>query len=221
VVKSQNPVYLLIGQDSLSKDVKIKGIKEEFLSSDTADFNLDVLYGPDLNLKGLQEKLLSLPLKATRRIVIIRQADELKPQIKDFLSAYVKKPYPSVLLIVDIERFSPKDSFAAGIAPYAQVSRFKESGRLDAFMLGRQIDAGRPGYALATLHQLLSNGEKPERILGGLRHAVEAARVSGPQARRRLKALLVCDTDIKTGKLRPDFALERLVVKLCASVKRF
>lgn len=221
MVKSQNPVYLLIGQDSLSKDVKIQGIKEEVLTSDTADFNLDLLHGRDIGLKGLQEKLLSLPFKASRRVVVIRQADELKPEIKDFIVAYVRKPYPSVLLIIDIEHFSPKDNFAAGVAQHAQVVSFKESQRLDAFMLGRQIDAGRPGYALATLHQLLQNGEKPERILGGLRHAMEAARVSVLETRRRLKALLVCDTDIKTGKLRPDFALERLVVKLCASVRRF
>ena len=71
MVKKDSPVYLFIGQDSRSKDLKLKRIKEELLPAAITDFNLDVLYARELNLVELQEKLLSLPCKAEKRIIVI------------------------------------------------------------------------------------------------------------------------------------------------------
>jgi len=69
------------------------------------------------------------------------------------------------------------------------------------------------------LNQLLRNGEKPERILGGLRYSWENSMADVFQIRKKLRLLLSCDIDIKTGRLRSDFALERLVVNLCCLTK--
>jgi DNA polymerase III delta subunit len=69
------------------------------------------------------------------------------------------------------------------------------------------------------LNQLLKKGERPERILGGLRYSWENSIATPLETRRRLKALLNCDIDIKTGRLKADFALERLVVSLCSLAK--
>ena len=62
----------------------------------------------------------------------------------------------------------------------------------------------------------MEDGEKPERIIGGLRYAWAKGNVYSAEAKKKLKALLNCDIDIKTGRLRPDFALEKLVIKLCS-----
>lgn len=74
----------------------------------------------------------------------------------------------------------------------------------------------KPDYALRILNELLRNGERPERILGGLRYAWEREFTPGVEAKRRLKLLLNCDINIKTGKLKPNFALEKLVISLCS-----
>ena len=78
MVKKESSVYLFIGQDTLSKDTRLKKLKEEFLSPHTQYFNLDVLYAGDLDLKGLQERLLCLPLKGEKRIVVIKDSQNLK-----------------------------------------------------------------------------------------------------------------------------------------------
>jgi len=69
------------------------------------------------------------------------------------------------------------------------------------------------------LNQLLENGEKPEWILSGLRYAWGKNIATPLEKKRRLKFLLDCDMDIKTGKLKPVFVLEKLIIKLCAPVK--
>lgn len=215
MVKSAPPVYLFIGEDSFSKDAKLQSIKSEFLASGITDFNLDILYARELTLKCLQERLLSLPLKGPKRIVVIKEAGHLREEAKKFLAEYVKKPYPAIILILDTENYNSKDDLLVQIARYAQILRFKETLRLDTFALSRQISQKKMDYALKILHQLLQNGEKPERILGGLRYALENTSINPLEARRKFKTLLNCDIDIKTGRLKPNFALERLVVSLC------
>lgn len=214
-------VYLFIGQDNLSKDVKLKDLKSQFLNLPLEKFNLDMLYGKDARLKDLQEKLLCLPVKSKKRMVVIKDAELLKEPIKEFIVNYVKKPYPQTILVLDISRQTPKDEFCGRISRHAQVFRFKEVIQPNTFSLSRQIEARKPAYALRVLKELLIEGERPERILGGLRYALERNAYHPRQAQIRLKLLLRCDIDIKTGRLKPSFALEKLIVDLCCLTEPF
>jgi len=219
MVRKETSVYLFIGQDSLSKDIRLKKLKEEVLDPHTQYFNLDVLYAKELSLKGLQERLLSLPLGAKKRIVVIKDSQSLKEEIKEFIIKYVRNPQSKILLVLDINKYSYQDEFIKQISRYSEVCRFKEDARVDTFALGRAIDSKKSSYALGVLNQLLRNGEKPERILGGLRYSWENSNADSFQIRKKLTLLLSCDIDIKTGRLRSDFALERLVVNLCCLAK--
>ena len=71
-------VYLFIGSDNLTKDSQLKKLKEQILPKATEHFNLDILYSRELALKTLQEKLLSLPAKGAKRLVIIKNIEDLK-----------------------------------------------------------------------------------------------------------------------------------------------
>lgn len=231
MVKRENAVYLFIGQDSFSKNIKLKQLRQEFLGRDIEQFNLDVLYAKELNLQGLQEKLLCLPVRAKRRMVVVKGAEGLKKDIQEFVFKYVKNPYAGVILVLDINpalmqkaktsRHAPQGEFINHISKYSQVYRFKEEIRPDTFMLSRYIDQRYPPYALRLLSQLLENGEKPERILGGLRYVYERDIHHRLDKRRRLKLILNCDLDIKAGRLKPSFALEKLVVSLCCLAQSF
>lgn len=211
-------LYLLIGQDSPSKDAKLQSIKEKFLKPATRDFNLDVFYARDLDLSGLQERILALPLNARERMIIIKEAEFLQGALKDFLLKIAPEFPDALVLVLEMNGSNPKDNFAAVISKYAQVTRFKEAVKVDTFALSRQIEIRNLPIALGILSQLLKNGEKPERILGGLRYTLERNALA-PDVKKRLKSLMICDIDIKTGKLRPDFALEKLVIKLCSFSK--
>lgn len=214
-------VYLFIGQDPLSKDSKLKTIRQEFLNKDTEQFNLDILYARELTLKGLQEKLLYLAVKNPKRIVVIKDAQNLKEDLREFILKYVKKPSQQVILILDLSQPTKPDEFIKHLYKYAKICRFKETPRLDTFTLSRAIIAKRADYALGVLNQLLKNGERPERILGGLRYTWEREALTPLQTRRRLQLLLNCDIEIKTGRLKPSFALEKLVICLCGLGKPF
>ena len=224
-------VYLFLGQDSLAKDNRLRQIRKEFLPQDTEQFNLDILYAKELVAKDLQERLLSLPVKNPQRIVVIKAAQELKEEVRAFILEYIKSPDKRVILILDIDSFPAHKSatsqqlklndFVSRLNRYAKVFRFQEIKGPDAFTLNRLIDLKKPDSALRVLNQLLQEGERPERILGGLRYAWEKE-ASGPrEMKAKLRLLLNCDLEIKTGRLKPAFALEKLVIGLCGMVKPF
>jgi DNA polymerase III delta subunit len=214
-------VYLFIGEDSLSKNIKINQLKQELLAKDIEQFNLDILYAKDLTLTVLQERFLCLPVKAKKRLIIIKDAQDLKEDIRAFILRVAKNSLTRVVLVLDIDRKDRDDEFINRIQRLAKVFQFKESARLDTFALSRQIELRKPDYALRLLNQLLMNGERPERILGGLRYSLERNTDNPLEINQRLKLLLNCDLDIKTGRLKPNFALEKLVVSLCRLKKSF
>ena len=231
MVSEENLVYLFMGQDIIDpeglskKDEALQRIKNEHLAKGTSSFNLDILYAKELTLRDLQERLLCLPVKSKKRIIVIKDAQVLKDKedIREFIIRYVKKPHPWILLVLDMIRRDSQDRdefrFINSIARCTRVYHFKETARLDTFTLSKQIDLNRIDYALCVLNQLLQNGERPERILGGLRYVWENNLTGSLEARKRFRLLLNCDIEIKTGRLPPPFALERLVVRLCSLKK--
>jgi DNA polymerase III delta subunit len=221
MVRRETLAYLLIGEDNNSKDTQIKKLKERFLKKETEDFNLDLLYSEGLTLKYLQERLLSLPVRSEKRLIIIKNCLGLKDEVKEFLVEYIKTPYPKTVLILDIDKYNTKDGFLSRLFGNAQVIRFAETRQPNTFDLAHQIGFKKADTSLKILNQLLKNGEKPERILGGLRAAWQREIRQPQELRKRLKMLLDCDIDIKTGKIKPGLALERFIVSLCGGPRNF
>lgn len=212
-------VYLFIGQDSLSKDIKLNSLKQQLLNIKIEQFNLDIAYCDQLSKKELQEKLLFFPAASHKRLIVLKQIEALKPDSRDFLIGYLKKPRADIILVLDAQEDNVRDSFLQQLKRYAQVSHFKETARLNTFTLARYIESAKADYALSVLNRLLADGERPERIIGGLRYNWERKTGSAYQRNRELRFLLECDLDIKTGRLKPNLALEKLVINLCCTAK--
>lgn len=227
MVRKDSPAYLFIGQDIIAenglskKDATLSEIKKQFPDKTTENFNLDTLYARELNLKDLQERLLALPVKVKKRIIVIKDAQNLKENVKEFLVGYLKKPLPAIILVLDVDTPDFRDTFLKRIHTYTQVFRFREVAALSAFTLSHCIGPGKSPNALKILNQLLENGEKPEWILSGLRYDWEKNITNSIEIKKRLKLLLNCDIEIKTGKLKPVYALEKLVVGLCGPAQPF
>ncbi len=212
-------VYLLIGQDVQAKETRLKKIKQEFLPKELQDFNSDTLYAKETTLKQIQERFLAIPLKSAKRIIVIKDAHSLDEESRDFLAAYCKNPHKQLILVLDFQHYDYKDEFIKGISGYAKIMRFQETVNPDAFALSRQIELRKADFALRLANQMLKAGEVPERILGGLRYAWERQDIQTPEARKKLNLLLTCDIEIKTGRLKPACALEKLIVSLCSLIQ--
>jgi len=216
MVEKKTSLYLFVGEDSNSKDLRIKKLIASFLSPQTADFDSDYLHARELTLKGFQQKSLLLPLAAKKRVIIIRQANLLKPQIKEFILKNIKILSSRVVLILDLESLPRQNDSLMRIARAAEVVQSGLRQSLDTFTLSRQIELRRVDQALRILGQLLKQGERAQRIMGGLRYSWEKNAFSPLRIRKKLGLLLACDLEIKRGRLKADLALEKLIISLCA-----
>ena len=210
-------VYLFLGDDSASKNLKLQALRRESLQKSIEPFNFDILYAPQISRKDLQEKLTYLPIKSSRRVLVIKDIQNLKEETKSFLLEYVQRPNKQVVLVLDVTQSQKSQSFIRQLVRYVRVVRFRETRPPDTFTLSRSIELRKVDAALRLLNQLLKEGERPERILGGLRYAWEKDTAHPAEMKRRLRLLLQSDIDIKTGRLKPLFALEKLVLGLCGS----
>ncbi|MGD9015659.1 MAG: hypothetical protein PVI33_06525 [Candidatus Omnitrophota bacterium] len=218
--------YLFIGEDEFSKDIKLDKIKQEFKFGKLESFNFEVLYPQGLNLKTLQERLLLLPIKAKQRLILLKDISRLSVEIKQHLLAYLRKPFSHVSLILEARQIDQRDQFFKQVSRLCKLVNFRQSNQINAFTLARQIMYNPSSSrsiskdriikpAMRLLHQLILQGERPEKIIGALRYQLHKQGLNFPEKKKKLGLLLNCDIDIKTGRLKPKLALERLLIRLC------
>ena len=217
-------LYLFIGEDEPAKQEKIHSLKSELLKKGFEDFNYEAFYAKELTLPTLKEALSRLPVESPQRIMVIKDVFKLQDELKDYFIVKIEK-LPKDLIIILESAVIPKaeSAFFNKISRYGKVIPFKAKEKINAFGLARAIERKDADSALNMLIDLFRNGEKPERILGALRYQFVKSdfsftapdSVKLKEKKEKVSLLLETDLNLKTGKVKPEFALEALVVKLC------
>lgn len=229
-------IYLLIGDNETLKLNKIEGLKKEILPAHLFEFNSEVLFAKGLMLAALEEALLRLPArlaakpragsegsnpagislgqKTAGRILVIRNIEKLADDCRQKILDYLNNPYPHLALVLEGDL---SDKEAQDISRQAQTFVFRKVKSRNVFDLGRAIDSKSQELALNILSDLLMQGEKPEMLVGGLNWHWENAekRLTQEKIKKGFEALLEADLNIKRSRLKPNIAMELLVVKLC------
>ena len=209
-------IYLFIGEDELKKTEKIHSLKKQLFNSQVESFNYEAFYAQELNLPLFKEVLSSVPVSAKNRLLVIKDALKLKDNLQEYFLGQIKDLPASLTVILDVAVIPKEENlFLNKILKIARAVYFKTRESVNAFGLARAVERRQPDQALNILVDLFKAGEKPERILGALRYQL-ISRGLNPQDRiKKINLLLETDVNLKTGKLRPEFALEALVVRLC------
>jgi DNA polymerase III delta subunit len=211
-------IYLLLGEDRLAKDQKINEIKAACLPSDDAlKFDYELLHALKLDPSVLKKALVALPAVAKKRLILIRTFEKLSPHNKDIILDFIQMENPHAVLIMDSDDLSFKSAFFRDLSASAKVIRFGQSGKKsDLWGVTRAIERRNPSEALRILNILLSDGDSPLKIMGGLVWFWGSIRnrVSAEGFKKGLLVLQEADLNIKRSRLRPDHAVEMVVTKL-------
>ena len=210
--------YIFLGPDYTAKEKKITEIKEKLLPSPEAiQFDFEVLYASKLESEQLKKSLLGLPAVAKQRLVMIRECHKFNEENKELILEFTKKPGACVL-ILDSDKADADSEFIKKLGRSAKISVFGSEEVLNVFTMTRAISVGKKAEALKILSQLLSRGERPLQIMGGLVWYWKNSRrdLSLERFKKGLLALQEADLNIKRSRLKEEHALELLVVKLCS-----
>lgn len=209
--------YLLLGEDSLAKDQKIIGLKEEILpSTDALAFDYESLDGAEVDARALRKALLALPVIGRRRLVVLRSVHKLDAQAKEILLQCVAQKRDDLVLALEAGDTEAANAFMKSLAAHSKVITVQTRKRQNVFDVTNALSARDPVEACAILNNLFSQGDHPLQILGGLVWfwGKSRPRLSGENFRKGLEALQEADLNIKRSRLKPEHGVELLVVKL-------
>lgn len=96
--KQFKPIYLLHGEEPYYIDLISKSIIENALEDHERDFNQMVFYGIDSEVLSIISEAKGYPMMAERRLVVIREAQDLKDF--EMLEKYCAKPEPTTVLVI-------------------------------------------------------------------------------------------------------------------------
>jgi DNA polymerase-3 subunit delta len=96
------PVYYLHGPEDLLKDEAVRGIIDKALDPSLRDFNFDQRSVTQLDPESLTSLLETLPMMAERRVVVLRDLEQLKrkAKVKTTLEKYLERPSPDTILVM-------------------------------------------------------------------------------------------------------------------------
>jgi len=210
-------IYLFLGTDEISKERKLQQLKQEILKNSQDAFDYERLYAKELTPSILNEAFSRIPLFADKRLIFIRDVDKLNASSKEKLLSLIKNPNPKILLVLDTQVSELKEAFLIKIANSSKVFHFGREKTFNAFDLADAIKAKRTQEALKIFSIIHQKGEHPTRILGGLFWSWRKMKsfLKADNFKRGVELFLETDINIKFSRLKPEVALEILIVKLC------
>jgi DNA polymerase-3 subunit delta len=98
--RSFRPAYLFQGDDDFRKNEALTLFLNAAVDPATRDFNLEVRRGPELDAETLGSLLAMPPMLAERRVVVVRDAGNLKKDSKEVVDKYLDRPPSDVSLVL-------------------------------------------------------------------------------------------------------------------------
>lgn len=209
--------YLFVGRELSKKDAKINELKSKnFKDPSSLTFDFEGLSGHKLDSDDLRKALLALPQTAAQRMVVIRQCEKLNEHNRGIVLDIVSQQIKSLVLVLDYDELDVRSAFFTKIKPLVQMTTFGVDKSLNVFDMTKAISARDAAGAMKILHELIQNNTHPLQIMGGLVWfwSKEREHLSVQRFHKGLMILQEGDLNIKRSRLRPEYAVEKVVVEL-------
>lgn len=95
------PLYLFSGEEQFLIDEVVDALIDHAVDPSSKSFNLDIVYGGEIDVKDVVAIASSFPMMSERRVAIVRDADKLASSdaSRDILMRYLDNPVPSTILV--------------------------------------------------------------------------------------------------------------------------
>lgn len=122
---SCHPLYLFHGEVDFFIEKAMNAVKRAALKAGPKDFNFNQFYAKETDIQKVIESANILPMMAPRRLVILRDADEIKEAALEKLVKYAEKPSPMTTLILVGSAMGSKKKLVAAVRKNGLALEFK------------------------------------------------------------------------------------------------
>src|SRR4051794_38470002 len=106
-----SPLYFLYGEETFMIDEALVKIREKILADGLPDFNLNIFYAADCNVDNVRDAVETLPMMASQRLVIVKEAQEFSAAELEKLTELVEKPVDSTSLVFVASKVDMRKKF--------------------------------------------------------------------------------------------------------------
>lgn len=92
------PLYFFYGEERFPSEQLQQLLLQQALAPHERDFNLDIFYGYEATVTGVLGACTSFPVMAARRVVIVREFDQLKDN--HLFKDYAAQPNPTAIVVL-------------------------------------------------------------------------------------------------------------------------
>lgn len=94
------PIYLLHGEEPYYIDVVADYLENNIVAEENRDFDFSVLYGGDVKMQDVLAAVSSYPMMSDYRLVVVREAQQIREKDYELLQLYAKKYNPKAVLVL-------------------------------------------------------------------------------------------------------------------------
>ena len=141
------PVYLIVGEDHLKRDVALERLRKRLEQLGDLSFNSDKFDGATAEGSAIAAACETMPFASEKRLVVVMDADKLSKSSQQDVTAYVKAPSESTVLVL------VSDKLAKNTALYKAVASVGKQAVIDCTPpkkrdLSNQVRAMAPAHGI-------------------------------------------------------------------------
>jgi DNA polymerase-3 subunit delta len=137
--KKFKSVYLLQGEEPYYIDLISKEIEKQALEEHERDFNQTIIYGKDVDVLSLITDLNGFPMMAERRLIVVREAQDIKDKDFDLFENYFKQPNPTTIFVLAY-KYKKLDSRKKVYKEISKVGLIFTSDKIREYQIPQWID---------------------------------------------------------------------------------
>ncbi|AZZ36409.1 DNA polymerase III subunit delta [Bdellovibrio sp. qaytius] len=155
------PVYFIFGDEPFLIDQCVNRFKYGLLDENSLDFNYSLFYAGDADIQSVKDTVETLPVFAQRRVVILKNSNELKDSEWNELESLFKNPVDSTVFVLFADKIDKRKKHFKNIIDVASSLEFKkpydnEIPRWINYYAG-QFELKLTQPAVHRLHRLVGN----------------------------------------------------------------
>jgi DNA polymerase-3 subunit delta len=138
-------LLFLFGEESFTLDRTAERIRDLAVPAESRDFNYNVFYGKEGRAEEILDVLRTLPAFAERRLVHVKEAQNLSAAELDVFLSYLKDPVPESILLFTADKIDGRKKFFQDFKKHGSLIEFKKpyDNQIPGFVKEMAKEAGR------------------------------------------------------------------------------
>ncbi len=120
------PMYFLFGEEPYLLNQSVERFKYAVLTEGAIDFNYSLFYASDADIVQVRDAVETLPMMAPRRLVILKEAQELTDKEWGQLESLIEEPVDSTCFVILASRVDKRKKQIRQLLDKAECVEFKK-----------------------------------------------------------------------------------------------